>query len=547
MEKHQHTKHESTHESADIDGAFGGAIRSHRKKIYVIGSIVAVVLLLLATTIGMIAYTQQLAAKEQAAKQPVKPTYSAEVVAQASQLPKKMKTAIKQDLGLTPEAYVQQSVNAEQVNRTIEEVSAKNPAEFAGGWIDEDGYKHVAVTSEAVAATLPKDVRVNVVKQSDASLDKTQADFNTWVNTLDDTAKSRMVSVSKNYQDNRVEAVITKTNGQFGLEVPAEFDEKVKVSYLSYDDIRSGTKEAQPVANGYMMFADPAHNFAPLAQPFAALGGSVRLAKASGEVSARLAQVPPGFTDVDPSAIPGERMWMSLVKGGKPMVAACSLGFTGKSPQGQAIMLSSGHCALGEKPAGWPATLFMEGKNAAGATGYGTAVGAWAASKYGEKKDYGVVALAPQLQQKLAKGVVKTDSGNARLDGSYMPPVVGAPLCKAGATSGFTCGVIVSNKSTFIGAGALMGSLQMIDGFAATACVRAGDSGGPAFSGTKAVGINARVPTTNAIATVFGGGKSPCKKQQGGGFIDKMFKSAFFYPVAKAMQELPGYTLDAAQ
>lgn len=54
-------------------------------------------------------------------------------------------------------------------------------------------------------------------------------------------------------------------------------------------------------------------------------------------------------------------------------------------------------------------------------------------------------------------------------------PVIGAPICKAGARSGWQCGTIVGTQGN--------------DSFISTACSLSGDSGGPALIGQAAVGV----------------------------------------------------------
>lgn len=74
-------------------------------------------------------------------------------------------------------------------------------------------------------------------------------------------------------------------------------------------------------------------------------------------------------------------------------------------------------------------------------------------------------------------------------------PVVGAPVCKSGATSGWTCGRILAvNESVTVSGD---GASYLVDGVITDACILLGDSGGPAMVGDALLGINS--------ATAFGG------------------------------------------
>ncbi|RZK74226.1 MAG: protease, partial [Rhodococcus sp. (in: high G+C Gram-positive bacteria)] len=80
-----------------------------------------------------------------------------------------------------------------------------------------------------------------------------------------------------------------------------------------------------------------------------------------------------------------------------------------------------------------------------------------------------------------ANGTTLEITGTAR-------PVVGAPICKSGQTSSFTCGVVAADHvetQLFVADG----SSRVVNGFAGTACTLAGDSGGAIVTGTLALGI----------------------------------------------------------
>ncbi|RZL73810.1 MAG: protease, partial [Rhodococcus sp. (in: high G+C Gram-positive bacteria)] len=67
-------------------------------------------------------------------------------------------------------------------------------------------------------------------------------------------------------------------------------------------------------------------------------------------------------------------------------------------------------------------------------------------------------------------------------------PVIGAPVCKSGQSSSFTCGVVAADR---VETQLFMedGTSRTVRGFASTACTLAGDSGGAIVTGTLALGI----------------------------------------------------------
>ncbi|MFT4245999.1 MAG: S1 family peptidase [Micrococcaceae bacterium] len=95
-------------------------------------------------------------------------------------------------------------------------------------------------------------------------------------------------------------------------------------------------------------------------------------------------------------------------------------------------------------------------------------------------------------------------------------PIVGAPVCKSGSYTGVTCGKIIDIRSQNMKDGIY------IDGFGTNLDSYPGDSGGGAFIGTKAVGI------------------------QSGSTVDKntsKLLSTNFTSITTALEALPGYHL----
>ena len=75
--------------------------------------------------------------------------------------------------------------------------------------------------------------------------------------------------------------------------------------------------------------------------------------------------------------------------------------------------------------------------------------------------------------------------------------IVGAPICKSGGTTGWTCGTITAvNQNLLIGNPADPTSYR-VNGIVASICVLGGDSGGAALTGTTAIGITSASNSTS--------------------------------------------------
>ncbi|MFD0360344.1 S1 family peptidase [Nocardia sp. GCM10030253] len=84
-----------------------------------------------------------------------------------------------------------------------------------------------------------------------------------------------------------------------------------------------------------------------------------------------------------------------------------------------------------------------------------------------------------------------------RIDGTA-EPIVGDSVCKSGFKSGYSCGTVIAvgQRSLLRGApGHDEQGIPVENMFYVNLCAQRGDSGGPIFAGTKAVGINSAIVT----------------------------------------------------
>jgi hypothetical protein len=143
----------------------------------------------------------------------------------------------------------------------------------------------------------------------------------------------------------------------------------------------------------------------------------------------------------------------------------CSLGFNARTSDGARIFLTAGHCTSG-KPS------FSRNGYILGNTRTSSFPG----------NDFGTVSVIDGWDQQGRVERWGTDDVTIR---GYVNPTVGAPVCKSGKSTKWTCGRIVARNVTVN-----YGNNQVVKGlFQHTACVQAGDSGGANMSGDYAQGI----------------------------------------------------------
>ncbi|MCP2261998.1 hypothetical protein LX15_005729 [Streptoalloteichus tenebrarius] len=172
-----------------------------------------------------------------------------------------------------------------------------------------------------------------------------------------------------------------------------------------------------------------------------------------------------------------------FLRAGEPIATArddqlgrCTAGFVLVAGDGTTRLLTSGHC-------GRPGERVFSG---------GLAVAEFERvvtddlDRGGQGDDYAVVRPLLDLPGFRA-GVVDHRGGVVRVDG-VAEPVVGAPVCKSGRTTGWTCGRVTAVR-TRVRSQAPGAAGRVLGVFAHDACTEPGDSGGPVLSGTRAVGI----------------------------------------------------------
>jgi len=116
-----------------------------------------------------------------------------------------------------------------------------------------------------------------------------------------------------------------------------------------------------------------------------------------------------------------------------------------------------------------------------------------------------------------------------RIDGTA-EPVAGAPVCKSGFKSGYTCGTVIAvgQKGLLRGVPGHDKQVITVDGmFFTDVCAQRGDSGGPIFTGTKALGVSSAIVTFSTPL------------DQGCGHLPVLIGQ----PIGTALRDHPGLTI----
>ncbi|GGM47505.1 hypothetical protein GCM10012275_18250 [Longimycelium tulufanense] len=172
--------------------------------------------------------------------------------------------------------------------------------------------------------------------------------------------------------------------------------------------------------------------------------------------------------------------------------ARCTAGFVLRGRDGGTAMLTAGHCGRPGEP------VFSQAGRQVGE--FDRIVSDDLASG-GQGDDYAVIRLRGR-----ARPEVDDHRGGRVWVSGAVEPVVGMPVCKAGRTTGWTCGT-VTETAVRVRSRPIGGEPRLLQVFMHDACAEAGDSGGPVLSGTRAVGV------------VHGGQRGPdgrCPARSGG-------------------------------
>jgi hypothetical protein len=350
----------------------------------------------------------------------------------ADQLPPELVQAVGRDLKMSAAEYLDRAGKAQQLRDYAREFRSERPDEFAGAWLNPDGKPVMAVTSLDAARIASSDgYQTRLAPISADNLEGSLDQLTSWIGGLPREVSSAINSVAIDFLNSQLVLQVANTPAGHLLNLPTLIaNVKVVLSPGS-----GGPVEHRPMAGDTY-------------------------------ISTKTSLDDPSLTSVD----------------------VCSFGFNAVDGSGNALNISAGHCdpnlGNGDQGAGVYVPNVRDLKSS-------VQVGNFVQAKLGGRTglDYSVIQLndravragMDQPKMRGANGTTLTISGTA-------DPVVGAPICKSGQSSTFTCGFVVADRvETELYTSE--GDTKTVRGFASTACTLGGDSGGAIVSGTMALGI----------------------------------------------------------
>ncbi|PTR23444.1 hypothetical protein C8K36_10924 [Rhodococcus sp. OK519] len=356
----------------------------------------------------------------------------------ADELPADLVEAITRDLKISPQEYLDRASRAQELASYADDFRAERPDEFAGAWMGLDGHPVVSVTTPEAALTAARDgYRTQMAAVSSESLETSLADFNRWVTDLPREISSQIGRATVDVLNNQVVVDIANSPVGRALDLPTTLA-NIKVQVQSFGPV--------PVARG-------------------PLGGDTYITSAFP-----LASAPEGG------------------------ISVCSFGFNAVDRGGNAVNISAGHC---DPAPGRNAGVFLPNRSNIPDS---LEIGRFARSEVGDLDglDYSLIRINDAgVRAGMDRPVVRGAGGSALTVTGTAVPVAGAPICKSGQTSSFTCGVVTSERVETL-LEVAPDDVRVVRGFAGTACTLKGDSGGAIVTGTLALGITSGSNSTEA-------------------------------------------------
>ncbi|MEV6770599.1 S1 family peptidase [Nocardia sp. NPDC051030] len=349
-------------------------------------------------------------------------------------LPAELIAAIQRDLKISPADYVARADLAQQVAAFATTAQRQFPNVFAGAWLNEAGKAVVALSDGADLDKARKAVQdagfvAKDVAKSETTLRSEKNAFQTWLKDQPAEVAKAVRGVAIDTVNNTIAVRVEKA----GLPMPGFVD------------------PAQVV----VMPVPPTGNEDTTLQTATAIAGEGPRALAAGD----------GFASV------AGRMQLR-----------CSLGFNGTDGSGNVVNITAGHCNPNIPATGGansPGAFELIGSDTVGSQ-----VGSFQKSILGAQ-DYSIIAINDASHDRFTNNAVRVPNAAPVAVTGVAIPVVGAPVCKSGSRTGFSCGVVNAVDQTV-----QVGERIMTQTFSANICALPGDSGGPIVTGTLALGIS---------------------------------------------------------
>ncbi len=189
----------------------------------------------------------------------------------------------------------------------------------------------------------------------------------------------------------------------------------------------------------------------------------------------------PPVADAAATSVAGGDPFISMLPSPSTQGAACSWAFNAIDQQGHPAAITAGHCNVTvlEKRS---ASVDQHTAQLLPGRKIGAQTGVFEKSVIDGVRDYSIVRIANPMRDAFRNNLVRGHLGGPPIAVTGVGiPVAGEPVCKSGATTGFTCGVITAVDQPDPNRPPIR--------FKHTALSLPGDSGGALISGTLAMGI----------------------------------------------------------
>lgn len=349
----------------------------------------------------------------------------------ADALPAELVTAISRDLGMTPTEYLDRAARAQQLRDYAASFRAENPDSFAGAWLTPEGKAVVAVTNADAGKLAAADgYQTHLAPISATGLEGALLQLSQWIASLPREISEPISSVAIDVLNSQLVLNIANTGPGHLLNLPTLIATiKVVISPGG-----GGPVERKP------------------------MGGDTYITATK---------------DLHDATLRG--------------VDVCSFGFNSTDAAGNALNISAGHCNPNIGNGGSAPVYVPNVRDIPNSP----EVGSFAKAVLGGPAalDYSVITLNERaVNAGMDQPRVRGANGTTLAITGTAEPVTGAPVCKTGQSSTFTCGFVSADRvetQLFTAEGVS----KTIRGFASTACTLGGDSGGAIVSGTLALGI----------------------------------------------------------
>lgn len=343
-------------------------------------------------------------------------------------LPADLVAALNRDLHISPEEYLQRADTAQQVAAFATTAQRQYPQVFAGAWLDEQGKGVIALApgpgaEEARGAAESTGFVVRNVAKSESALRGEKSAFERWLDGQPEAVSALVRGVVIDTVNNSIAVRVDKP----GLPMP-NFIDPAHVIVMAPPVAAETLPQATAVAEAGT----------------AAVGGGSGFASVAGDTSLR-----------------------------------CSFGFNGVGPGGNVVNITAGHCNPDLDNIG-AATVH----ESLGGNQVGPKIATFQKSVLGSQ-DYSILDIEDGAAGRFENNLVTVPGAAPVPIEGVATPVVGAPVCKSGSRTGFSCGVVNAVDQTV-----QVGDRQLTQSFSANICALPGDSGGPIVTGRLALGIS---------------------------------------------------------